>query len=143
MSETSPFSNKYKLKNKRRFYFFYNSNDKNVIANFIDSKFKSFSCISFITNIICLLYIFYLKKKLKKCSCNLKNTYLKSNKINDISINDEVPIPVLDYTKDELLKMCYKSRSLYFEEERKKQTSPYLDKYQDFNSETFQNKIII
>ena len=141
MSETSPLSNKYKLKNKKRFHLFYNSNDKNVISNFIDSKFKSFFFISFITNIICFLYIFYLKKKLEKCSCNLINTYLNSTNINDISINDEVPVPVLNYTKDELLKMCYKSRSLYFEEERKKQTSQYLDKYQDFNSETIQNKI--
>ena len=142
MSETYPLNKKYKLKNKKKFPQFYNSIDKNVIYDLFENKFKVFFFVSLLINIICFVYIFYLKKKiqLKKCSCNLmNNTYLKNNNFNDIQINDDVP--VLKYTKDEFLQMCYKSRSLYFEVERKKQTSAYLAKYNDINRETIQNKI--
>ena len=142
MSESTPFYNHNKLKKKKGFRFIYGSNYKNGFYYFSDNKFKILFFISFISNIICGIYIFYFKNNIssKKCTCDLINIDFHNNINNKrISINDEES--VLKYTKDELLQMCYKSRALYYTEERKKQTSPYLGKYNDLNSETIQNKI--
>ena len=142
MSESTPFYNHNKLKKKKGFRFIYGSNYKNGFYYFFDNKFKILFFISFISNIICGIYIFYFKNNIssKKCTCDLINIDFHNNINNKrISINDEES--VLKYTKDELLQMCYKSRALYYTEERKKQTSPYLGKYNDLNSETIQNKI--
>ena len=141
MSESTPFYNHNTLKLKKGFRFLYGSNYKKGFDNYSYNKFKIFFFISFISNIICCIYIFYLKNNIpsKKCSCNLINIDTNNIINNSISINEEES--VLKYTKDELLQMCYKSRALYYTEERKKQTSHYLGKLNDLNSETIQNKI--
>ena len=153
MSESTPFNYKSKLKYKKRSLFPYKSSLVNKYEYFKENKFETFFYISFIINIISFIYIiylkFFLKNKFTKTIFNCpKDEPLKiyNSSINSESNHEEVVIdndekPVLDYSKDELLKMCYKSRALYFTEERKKQTDHYLDKYNDNNLEIIQNKI--
>ena len=153
MSENTPFNYKPKLKYKKKNLFPYKAALINRYEYIRENKFETFFYISFVINIISIIYIIYLKFFLTKRYTNSIYNYAKEElpKINNSAINLEIKNeqmvtdnnekPVLDYSKDELLKMCYKSRSLYYTEERKKQTDHYISKYNDNNLEIIQNKI--
>jgi hypothetical protein len=144
MSENIPLALRNKLKSKKK----YQLPNKNVFNKkyeyFKQNKYKIFFYISFAINIISFIYIFFLKKSKSSNITNLfpQKSFENNNETIDNSDNTGIDgTPVLDYTKDQLLKMCYKTRALYFTEERKKQTEHYLYKYHDINMEIIQNKI--
>ena len=96
--------------------------------------------ISLLGNILSFFYILYIKSKILKEK--ISSNFIPSNEENINNNNsDNNEFPVLKLSKDELLKMCYKSRELYYMEDRKKQTSHIIDRYHDINNELIQNKI--
>ena len=96
--------------------------------------------ISLLGNILSFFYILYIKSKILKEK--ISSNFIPSNEENINNNNlDNNEFPVLKLSKDELLKMCYKSRELYYMEDRKKQTSHIIDRYHDINNELVQNKI--
>ena len=144
MSENFPLNYKTKLKYKRKIPLLNKKKYRDAYENIKKDKFKTFFYISFVINIVFLLYILILKKQINRLKNNINNANIfkpsyKNTTESEIHENEEYPI--LNYTKDELLEMCYKSRSLFFTRYRREKTDMYLNKYHDTNSETIQNKI--
>jgi len=140
MSENIPFTYENKLKNKKKFRFLNKNNYKNVYHNCKQKIYKLLFFISLLGNILSFFYILYIKSKILKEK--ISSNFIPSNEENINNNNlDNNEFPVLKLSKDELLKMCYKSRELYYMEDRKKQTSHIIDRYHDINNELVQNKI--
>ena len=140
MSENLPLSYQIKLKNSKRFLSYYKNTYKKKYENCKEKIYKFLFFISLIGNIVSLFYILYLKKKIlaEDSTSIFIPSYINNIGNKETSGND---FPVLKLSKDELLEKCYKSRTYYYIEERKKQTSHILNKYHDKNSDTIQSKI--
>ena len=150
MLEKTPLNYKIKLKPKGRFR---NTNEYtyNRICDIIKKiKFLPFFLVSLLFNIITIKYNIFLKKQISiyKRNC-LKHNFTEAITVTGFenNENDETDEkPVLNISKDELLKMCYKSRAHFYEVERKRVTDKYLNKFVHYDqryrdSETIQNKL--
>ena len=73
---------------------------------------------------------------------NFYNSSRKNHEHFNENNDNENEKPILNIDKDELLKMCYKSREYYFNERRKKQNGYYpVAKYINPNTESIQSKL--